>query len=525
MADKEVLKEFTINFDFDFSKVTDSINELKNVIDPIMTELLPQLETLLKDISALNLDIDTTALENTIERIKKGAHITTDEIETLHSDLFDELKAKMADFGLFFDDETSQWTEKAKEELEQIEDEAEETESHLESIFSRVKGFFSDLFSIGGGFGGFALGNAITDWISEVFELQGKKNGVFDDRDLRLAEQYQKSIAKINEFLQQIQKVIARFLLPIFEKLATGITKLIDFIIKHHKTVLLFLGLLGIAFAGILRTQLAILATQLKIFAPYIAVAAIIALIAAVIEDIYFYFMGWDSVTGDLVKRFPALGTALEKIRPIIMAIFSLIDDIIEFFKNPSMEQFNKIFENLGRLLLNIFQMIGDKFIDLLAFSLGGFVDLFSFLGDIVSGLWSGLVDTFKKLFKAVKDYITNIFTEVFNWIGEKINAIMKPIKEIKNAVGGAVDKAKNAVGGAVDKVKGFFGDDNPLRTLPVIPQNTTSSNTINNNAEYNNDFQITLNGVDEKTAKGITDNLSKEINKYQMQVGNKGAK
>lgn len=553
MADKSVLQEFTINFDLDLSNVEKATQEVQKSISAIGAEYLPQLETMLNEVTQSVGELaDTTALQTMIDNIKNGVEVTTDEIIKVTDDTFTALSEVMEQNGLMWNEKTQNWVAVAKDTadkveqvfnnmdlgenldlselenlLEQIKEisggsfDTSEFEKALErirngadltadelmelkekmqealkkaerlekikSIFSNIKNWFSDILI--GGFGGFGILNSVVDTIQETFAFQGKNNGFFSQKDLKTTQEYQKSLAKINEFLGQIQKMIARFLLPVIATLSTLLTKTIGFIVKHHKTIMLFLGALAIALSGIIKAQLAILATQLKILAPYIALAAAAAAVVAIIEDIYYYFKGWDSVTGELVDKFPLLGTALEIIKPLIMGIFETIDKIKEFFQNPSFDNFIAIFESI---------------IDTIAKQAEQILNIFD--------------DALTEIFTGLKNWIEDTFTAIFKWFGEKIEAITKPIKKVAGIVGGGISKAKDSINGAVDNALGFFGLD-----TPVIPAHTSTQ--IDNKTTYNNNMEFTLNGVDERVAKSMSNDISKQINQYQSQVSSKGVK
>lgn len=598
MADRSVLQEFTINFDLDLSNVEKATQEVQKSISAIGAEYLPQLENMLNEVTQSVGDlVDTTALQTMINNIKNGVEVSTDEIIKLTDDTFTALSEVMEKNDLMWSEKTQSWVAIAKETADKVEQvfngmdlgkdlELSELENLLEqikeisggsfdtsefekalerirngadltaeelmelkekmqealkkaerlekikSIFSNIKSWFSGILI--GGFGGFGILNNIVDTIQETFAFQGKNNGFFSQNDLKTAQEYQKSLSKINEFLGQIQKMIARFLLPIVATLSTLLTKTIDFIVKHHKTIMLFLGALAVALSGIIKAQLAILATQLKILAPYIAIAAAVAAIVAIIEDIYYYFKGWDSVTGELVEKFPLLGTALEIIKPLIMGIFETIDKIKEFFKNPSVDNFIAIFETLWQTIENQVNKIIDIFAD--AFSEIGeawnnidwnetFKQLF--VVDWWNEQLNNIIKWFNDTFTQIGDFFKEIFNLVLDWLSEKIKAIIEPIKNIGKNVADFGKGVKDKVGKVADGVKGFFGvgknEPSNALNMPLIPNYATS--TTNNDTTYNNTMNFTLNGVDEQTAKFMSNDISRQINQYQSQVSSKGVK
>lgn len=112
-------------------------------------------------------------------------------------------------------------------------------------------------------------------------------------------------------------------------------------------------------------------------FAPIYAVVAVVSAIALIIEDIYYYFMGWDSVTGDLVQKFPFLAKILEFIKPLVVGIVDTFGAIIDFLKDPSWDSF-----------VNIFKVAGDAIKKYLLGALEKVKEMLSWIGDKFMGLF-----------------------------------------------------------------------------------------------------------------------------------------
>ena len=125
---------------------------------------------------------------------------------------------------------------------------------------------------------------------------------------------------------------------------------------KHKQFVIAFFSALLIAMTPVLAILGKMAVASAVAFAPIYAVVGVITAIALVVEDIYYYFMGWDSVTGDLVKKFPLLGKALEAIRPIFMAIKQAFSDIMDFLADPSWDNFINIFKNIGNAIISMIE-------------------------------------------------------------------------------------------------------------------------------------------------------------------------
>lgn len=342
-------------------------------------------------------------------------------------------------------------------------------------------------------------GDALMGFLAKQKELN-----LITLKDTEMAKKYTFAFKDMRDEFQRVKNIIARFLLPVFTALFEKTAKLINLFMNHKKVLLAIFSVILIALTPILKTLGAIFITQLKILAPCIAIGAIITGIILLIEDLYYYFKGWDSTTGALVKKFPSLKNALEPVKFIVLTIGQIFEDILNFIKNPSWENFTQIFENIARGILNLAQQWGDVFTNILATSLNGFMSLF----DLIIGFM-------RDIFTNLKNWVLNIFTEIFLWFSEKLKAITEPIKSLKN---GITDK----VGNITAKVKGFFGGgDAQLQPLPVV---NSSNAYATNNYNSKQDINVTINGnVSRANADYFAKSIGDKVNSQQFQNGNTG--
>lgn len=195
-----------------------------------------------------------------------------------------------------------------------------------------------------------ALVRAYADGGAELNRLiaQQKAYGVVTAHDMKISKAFNHAILDLKDSFNGIVKIFSRLVLPSLTKLVKLVTRFIEFLKKHKQLVMIF-------FAGLVVAMLPVLALFTKMaiasaaaFAPIYAVVGVVSAIALVFEDIYYYFMGWDSVTGDLVKKFPALAKVLEFIRPLVVGIVDTFSAIIDFLKDPSWDSFVNIFKVAG---------------------------------------------------------------------------------------------------------------------------------------------------------------------------------
>ena len=183
-----------------------------------------------------------------------------------------------------------------------------------------------------------------------------KQFGIITAKDVRISNNFNNAVLDLKDSFGGIVKMFARFVLPLLTKLIKLLTSFVEFMKKHKQFVIAFFSALLVAMLPILAIFAKMAIASAAAFAPIYAVVGVITAIALVAEDIYYYFMGWDSVTGDLVKKFPLLGKALEAIRPVFVAIKQAFSDIMDFLVDPSWDNFINIFLNIGKAIVEMLE-------------------------------------------------------------------------------------------------------------------------------------------------------------------------
>ena len=203
-----------------------------------------------------------------------------------------------------------------------------------------------------------SIQRAFADGGKELERLINKQKqfGVITAKDVKISDNFNNAILDLKDSFNGVIKVFSRFVLPMLTKLLKLIVSFIEFMKKHKQFVVAFFSALVIAMLPVLAILGKMAIASAVAFAPIFAVVGVITAIALVVEDIYYYFMGWDSVTGDLVKKFPLLGKALEAIRPIFQMIRQAFSDIMDFLGNPSWDKFVNIFKNIGNAIITMIE-------------------------------------------------------------------------------------------------------------------------------------------------------------------------
>ena len=361
-------------------------------------------------------------------------------------------------------------------------------------------------------------GEALMNFYKKQQEL-----AMITEKDTKLAKKWTFQLKDLKDQMDRIRNAIARFLLPIITKIAEMITEFVEWIFKHKQAFTAILITVALLLAPILKTLTAIVVKTALLLAPWIGFVALITGIVLVFEDIYYYFKGYNSVTGEFVKKWKFLGTFLDIFKPLIMGIGTALEDIIKFFKEPNFDNFTAIFENIFRAIIIQFQKIGDIFID-------GFKEIYdnwknidwleTFNNLFKIDWWNEKLNEVKKwfidTFNLIVDFIKNIFDGVFNFIAEKIKNIIEPITKIKDKISGGVVNVKAKITGAIENAKDFlsFGNNAPV---------ATANNYATTNNTSNQQIHINAYGVTSENADKLGRSVGNQVNSAIYQNGSLG--
>lgn len=228
-----------------------------------------------------------------------------------------------------------------------------------------------------------AMVRAFADGGAELSKLiqQQKRFGVVSQADIKLSKNFNNAILDLKDSFGGVIKIFSRIVLPSLTKLLKLVTRFIEFLKKHKQLVIIFFGALAVAMLPVLAIFLKMAIASATAFAPIYAVVAIVSAIALIIEDIYYYFMGWDSVTGDLVQKFPLLGKVLEFIKPLVVGIVDTFSAIIDFLKDPSWDSFVNIFKVAGEAIKKYLLGALEKVKEMLMWIVDKFMGLINKIG------------------------------------------------------------------------------------------------------------------------------------------------
>ena len=273
-----------------------------------------------------------------------------------------------------------------------------------------------------------AMQLAFADGGKELEQLiqKQKRLNIVSPEDSKIAQAFSYALLDLKDIFGALMRDFARVILPAFSKLLGIMTDFIDFLRRHKVFVVAFFAGILIALTPILLTLTKMAVASTIAFAPFYAIGAVIAGLALIFEDLLYYFQGYESVTGKLVKQFPLLGTFIEPLRPIVLSIYEVFKSIYNLLKEPSWNNLTEVFKSAGKVMYNL-MMLPLKAIKGL---IDGLIERFPSLGVVLKPVQL-IVNKIYEAFKAIGDLIENF----------SFDKMLESLKGVKDSVGGFLDK------------------------------------------------------------------------------------
>lgn len=273
-----------------------------------------------------------------------------------------------------------------------------------------------------------AMVRAFADGGQELEQLinKQKKLNIIDPRDEKIAQKFSYALLDLKDIFTALMRDFARVILPSFTKLLNLFTNFIEFLRKHKIFVTAFFAGILVALTPILLTLGKMAIASSLAFAPFYAIGAIIAGLALVFEDLLYYFQGYDSVTGNLVKKFPLLASLIEPLRSIILGIYNTFKSIYNLITEPSWDNLSKVFKNVGNVIKSLIEIP----IKAVKNIIDGLIDKFPILETALKP-FQMVVNAIYEAFKAISDIVANF----------SLDKMLDGISSIKDRVGGFLDK------------------------------------------------------------------------------------
>ena len=298
-----------------------------------------------------------------------------------------------------------------------------------------------------------AMIRAFADGGKELEQLinKQKKLNIIDPRDEKIAQKFSYALLDLKDIFTALMRDFARVILPSFTKLLNLFTSFVEFLRKHKIFVTAFFAGILVALTPILLTLGKMAVASSLAFAPFYAIGAIIASLALVFEDLLYYFQGYESVTGNLVKKFPLLAPLIEPLRSIVLGIYDTFKSIYTLITEPSWDNLSKVFKSVGNVVKSLIE------IPIKA----------------IKNIIDGLIDKFPILETALKPFQI------------VVNAIYEAFKAISDIVANfSLDKMLNGISSIKESVGGFFDKINPLNLFSSDEKQTAKQSTKSQSEE-----------------------------------------
>ena len=273
-----------------------------------------------------------------------------------------------------------------------------------------------------------AMVRAFADGGQELEQLinKQKKLNIIDPRDEKIAQKFTYALLDLKDIFTALMRDFARVILPSFTKLLNIFTNFIEFLRKHKIFVTAFFAGILVALTPILLTLGKMAIASSLAFAPFYAIGAIIASLALVFEDLLYYFQGYESVTGNLVKKFPLLAPLIEPLRAIVLGIYDTFKSIYTLITEPSWDNLSKVFKNVGNVIKSLIEIP----IKAVKNIIDGLIEKFPILETALKP-FQMIVNAIYEAFKAISDIVANF----------SIDKMLDGISSIKESVGGFLNK------------------------------------------------------------------------------------
>ena len=272
-----------------------------------------------------------------------------------------------------------------------------------------------------------AMQLAFADGGKELEQLiqKQKRLNIVSPEDSKIAQAFSYALLDLQDIFGALMRDFARVILPAFSKLLGIMTDFIDFLRRHKIFVVAFFAGILVALTPILLTLGKMAVASTLAFAPFYAIGAVIASVALIFEDLLYYFQGYESVTGKLVKQFPLLGAFIEPLKPIVLGIYEVFKSIYNLLKEPSWDNLTKVFKSAGKAIYNLLELPlkGIKAL------VDGLIERFPVIGVVLKPVQL-IVNKIYEAFKAIGDLIANF----------SFDKLLESLKGVKDSLSGFLD-------------------------------------------------------------------------------------
>ncbi|QKN82061.1 phage tail tape measure protein [Scandinavium goeteborgense] len=246
-----------------------------------------------------------------------------------------------------------------------------------------------------------------------------KDLGVTSNDDAEQLKQFAEAQNELSAIFTRFADVLAMTVVPALDLLIDTTIAVIKWGREHKSFLLTFLGVLATAALPSVTAAFWGMATAAwAAVAPFLPFIAAVAALVLVIDDLWNYFNGGESVIGDLAKKFPMLGAALDRIKDSVIGAWNALKLL---FDNPGafMDAFVAELKNSWNDIVSMTENAADQ------------------VWQAVVKAWDKLSSSTKKVFSDLLAYVKDIFSHIGDYISDSVsNAAKDAGNAVKNFLG-----------------------------------------------------------------------------------------
>lgn len=325
----------------------------------------------------------------------------------------------------------------------------------------------------------------------EELVRQQRENGVVTKEQAEVAAKFNDELDSLGFAWEDLKRRIILGVLPAFTAIVETAIKVVNWIKENRVAVITFFtAVAGVLIGLYTPAMIAAAASTWALIAPFLAVAAGLAAfgvaLALIVDDLYNFMQGNDSVTGEIAKRWPAVGNAIRATGRDLAWLIELFRAfgqlVLDAFTNPqaAIENFSAAIETLVADISSEFPLVGEVF-DAVTGAITDGIEL-------VVTAWNGLVS----LVQSTIGFFGKVADTVRDWFDGDPTP-RRPVRNVGSAVPGLADGQR------------LLGQTN-------TPLAATTSNAIANSRTSNKTTTVQIDKVDVNTAATDADGVSKAI-------------
>jgi hypothetical protein len=258
----------------------------------------------------------------------------------------------------------------------------------------------------------------------ESAEIAGKFNDQYDNT------------AKV---FRSLFTVMGSTILPIFTRVLSGIESIGSFLAKHSDFMIGLLIALGAAITIYALPPLISMAVAVvTAFAPFLLMGALIAGVALAFallyDDIMNFIDGNDSLIGQILTAYPAIGTVVQALVDVVKSLWDAVSWVFE-----SIWSVLQISLEGWKLLFGVISDGVKSFIDgssVMQSIIGAITVAFTVAGDIIGAIWDGVGNRISA--------VVEIIRKAIGWVKSAAGAISAVLGDKKASLG--ISEGKSAL-------------------------------------------------------------------------------